>query len=173
MAQILFGFGGVKIQGTLYTASFSGGIGKITYTPIQLRDENVDHNVVSRLLGYRVTIDISELINIDPDDYLQYQYLASILSELVDSDSQKTVTIIPRNDTTITSDLEYTCILTSPFSPDDLHRVKTGQRVSLQFTSIEKHTSIPTTVSGTTEQIYWDGTDEYWDGTDKYIDGLG
>ena len=149
MAQILFGFGGVKIESTNYTATFSGGSGNITYSPIQLETENVDYNIVSRLLGYRVTIDISELINIDSDDYIQYQRLARILSDLVSSTTQRTVTITPRDDSTLTNSLEYECILTSSFSPEDLHRVKTGQRIALKFTCINKAVAIPRVVSDT------------------------
>lgn len=176
-AKILFGFGGVKffknIHGQDYTATFPGGHGKIIYTPIQLIHDTVDHGIASRLLGWRVTIDISELYNVDSDDYLEYQTLANMLSDLVDSTTQKTVTITPRDDSTITNDLTYECILTSSFSPSDIHRLKTGQNLALKFTCINKLTSIPTTVSDTTTNIYWDGTDEYWDGTDKYIDELG
>ena len=173
MAKILFGFGGVKFDDGASVATFSGGSGKITYTPIQIVKENIEYNIVSRLLGYRVTIKISELINIDSDDYIQYRNLADILSRLVDSDTQRTVTVTPRDDSTITNDLTYECILTSAFSPEDVHRVKTGQKLNLSFTCVNKKILIPTTVSDTTASIYWDGTDEYWDGTDNYYDGLG
>ena len=173
MAQILFGFGGVKFDDGVSVATFSGGSGNITYSPIQLEEENVNHNIVSRLLGYRVTIEISELINIDSDDYIQYRNLADILSRLVDSDTQRTVTVTPRDDSGLTNNLTYECILTSAFSPEDVHRVKTGQKLNLSFTCVNKQLFIPTTVSDTNEQDYWDGTDNYWDGTDNYIDGLG
>jgi len=153
MAQILFGFGGVELirapYTAPYTATFSGGVGKITYSPIQIVKENLNYNIVSRLFGYRVTIDISELINIDSDDHIQYQNLARILSGLVDSDEQKTVKITPRDDSTLTNNLEYECILTSSFSPEDLHRVKTGQRIALKFTCINKAVTIPRVVSDT------------------------
>ena len=180
MAQILFGFGGVSfdsnINGNRRTATFSGGSGKIVYTPIQTIVEDDDDNIDSRLRGYRVTIDISELINIDSDDYIQYQYLAQILSDLVDSDAQQYVTVTPRDDTTLTNSIEYNCILTGAFSPEDVHRVKTGQRLALSFTCINKHDTIPTVVSDTSNNTYVDddgGTNDYWDGTNQYIDDLG
>ena len=180
MAQILFGFGGVQfdsnINGNRRTATFAGGSGNITYTPIQIIKENMSYNILSRLKGYRVTIDITELINIDSDDYIQYQYLAQILSDLVDSDAQQYVTVTPRDDTTLTNSIEYNCILTGAFSPEDVHRVKTGQRLALSFTCINKHDTIPTVVSDTSNNTYVDddgGTNDYWDGTDQYIDELG
>jgi len=172
-AKILFGFGGVKFSAGTDTATFEGGNGTITYTPIQIIKENVNHNIISRLLGYRVTINTSDLYNIDSDDYEQYQHLARILSSLVNSTLQRTVTIYPRYDTTITNDLTYECILTSAFSPDDICRIKTGQVLNLSFSCIAMQDTIPTTVSNTTESIYWDGADEYWDGTDNYKNGLG
>ena len=149
MAQILFGFGGVKFDDGVSVATFSGGLGNITYSPIQLETENVEHNIVSRLLGYRVTIDVSELINIDSDDYIQYQRLTRILGGLVSSTSQRTVSITPRDDSTLTKSLKYECILTSAFSPEDVHRVKTGQRIALKFTCINKAVTIPRVVSDT------------------------
>ena len=173
MAQILWGFGGVKFDDAVTVATFSGAVGKITYIPIQSQFPNINDGISSRLRGYRVEIDVSELYNIDSDDYVQYQNLATILSGLVNSAGQGTVTITPRNDSTITNNITYTCILTSPFSPEDVHRVKTGQRVDLSFTCINKVTTIPTTVSDTAAQNYIDGTDTYIDGTDTYIDGLG
>ena len=58
MAQILFGFGGVEfdsnINGRRRTATFAGGTGKITYTPIQIQKENMSYNILSikGLQGY-------------------------------------------------------------------------------------------------------------------------
>jgi len=149
MAQILFGFGGVRFDDGQSVATFSGGSGLITYTPIQIKKENIDYNIISRLLGYRVTINTSELYNIDTTDYLQYQYLARILSGLVNSTTQRTVTIYPRDDDTITNDVSYECILTSDFSPQDIHRLKTGQNLSLSFTCTTMQDTIPTTISDT------------------------
>ena len=172
-AQILLGFGGCKFDDGVTVATFTGGSGIATYTPIQIIRENVDRDIVSRLLGYRVTLDCSELYNLISTDYLQYQNLATILSGLVNSAAQGKLTVTPRNDTGLDYNVEYECILTSAFSPKDIHRLKTGQVTGLQFTCINKVTNIPTLVSDTDTNNYWDGTDTYWDGTNTYIDDLG
>ena len=174
MAAILFGFGGCKFEKSGYTtATFSGGTGTPIYTPIQIMKENVGYDVISRLKGYRLTLEISALYNVDSDDYIQYQYLAQILTALVDSDTQQTLTLTPRDDSTITPPT-YECILTSPVTPADLHRIKIGQVMALSFTCITMQDTIPSIVSDTTAQDYWDGTDQYVDdGADQYIDNLG
>lgn len=174
-AKILFGFGGCKFDDGSIVATFDGGIGVITYTPIQITKESVDHNIISRLLGFRVTINTSELYNIDATDYIQYQRLAGMFSQMVSSTTQRTMTVTPRNDSTITNDISYECILTSKFSPSDIERLKTGQKLSLSFTCTTMQDSIPTIVSDTTADTYVDDSGDTYvdDSGDSYIDDKG
>ena len=173
MASILFGFGGVRFDDGVSVATFSGGKGIISFKPIQIIKETVEHNISSRLIGYMVTLKISELYNLETDDWSEYQSLIRILGGMVNSTTQRTVKIYPRDDSTITNDISYECILTSDFSPEDVHRVKTGQVVDLEFTAISKVITIPNIFSDSTATIYWNGTDQYYDGTDTYYDGQG
>ncbi len=165
------GFGGCKFEKDGITATFSGGVGKFTFTPIQKIYDTVNHDLSSRLKGYRLTFEISELINIDSDDYVQYQNLALILTAMINADEQETLVLTPRDDSSITP-LLYTCILTSNVSAQDLHRVNTGQKLNLKFSCIYMQSCIPATFGDTLTGDYWDGTDTYWDGTDTYIDDL-
>ena len=153
MAQIWLGFGGCKFSKDGITATFSGGVGIPDFIPYQTILPTVNHAIASRLYGFKLVLDIKELYNLSTTDYLQYQYLAQILTALVDSDTQQTVTVTPRNDSTITP-LTFECILTSSVTPADIHRVKTGQVMPLQFTCITMQTSIPTTV-GDMEDNNW------------------
>ena len=184
-AKIWLGFGCCKFEADYdpvsetyaYTATFTGGDGKIGFNPIQLVKTNINHNLVSRLLGYRVEIQTNELYNIADDDYEEYQKLAQILKYLVHTtgDSQKAVTITPRNDTGLDSNLDYKCILSGNVSPTDLHRCKTGQVMSLKWQCITMQTSIPEFVSDTTANNYADdlGFTYEDDSAVLYEDGLG
>lgn len=165
------GFGGCKFEKNGITATFTGGVGTPDYVPEQIIKKNIVPTVISRLKGFWLILDIKELYNFADTDYLQYQYLAQIITALIDDDIQQTVTVTPRDDSTITP-LSYECILTSNITPIDLHRIKMGQVQALQFTCITLQTSIPTTVGDTTTSDYWDGTNTYWDGSDTYIDDL-
>jgi len=172
MAKILWGFGGVVFTDGVTTATFSGGIGTIDYRPIQPMFQTVNDGMASRLRGFHAYLSLQELYNVDSDDYIQYQNLATIISGMVSSTEQKTITITPRNDSTIEGSLTYTCILLSSIKPADLHRVKTGQRMGLEFMDIRKLTSIPTTVSDTDVDTYVDDSGDTYvdDSGDSYVD---
>ena len=173
MAQILFGFGGCIISDGVNIATFTGGEGTIEYIPYQKRVRAVNGNWINKLKGYDVKITCNKLYNIDSDDYVQYQKLARALSGNFVGTNQ-TLTITPRNDSTITDSLSYECYLDSSFKPEDVHRVKTGQVSGLTFMCSTLKNGIPTLISDTTEQDYWNGTDLYVDdGADQYIDDLG
>ena len=176
MAKILFGFGGIKLTDGTYTAEFSGASGILEFVPIQIVKENINYNIISRLLGFRLNIYLNEIYNVDDDDYVQYQYLIQIINSLVNSNGQNTITITPRNDSTITNVLSYECILASNVKPEDLHRFKLGQKINLKFQCINKINEIPYNVlSDTTANTYIDDVaDTYVDENgDIYIDEQG
>ena len=179
MAKILFGFGGVRFyqwyenEDDKY-ALFEGATGTLIYKPIQIMKENINRDIVSRLLGYHLEIEISDLFNIEDADWEQYNYLVRILNGMVSSTSQRKVTIFPRLDDTIENDVSFLCILTSDFAPEDLHKLKIGQKINLKFSAVEKQPTIPQQFSDITAGEYWDGTDLYEDeNNNTYIDGLG
>ena len=172
MAQILFGFGGCIISDGVNIATFTGGEGTIEYIPYQKRVRAVNGNWINKLKGYDVKITCNKLYNIDSDDYVQYQKLAHALSGNFVGTNQ-TLTVTPRNDSTIDNSLSYECYLDSSFKPEDLHRIKLGQVAGLTFTCSTLKIGIPAVFSDSTAGIYWDGTDQYYDGTDVYYNGLG
>ena len=170
MAQILFGFGGCKFAKDGITATFSGGKGVFEFIPYQFRRRVVNSGWTNYLKGYDGKAECTYLYNLAADDYLQYQYLVDILNLMIGTN--ETMTVTPRYDTGINY-ISYECFLDSSFKPDDIHRVKVGQVAGLSFTVKDMVTSIPRTVSETTEQDYWDGTDLYVDdNADQYIDDL-
>ena len=182
-AKIWLGFGGCKFEadwnGTSYnyTATFSGADGQVGFAPIQRIRTNKKFNLRSRLFGFRAEIQTNEIYNIADDDNLEYTKLAQILTYLVHtaSDSQKTVTITPRYDTDLTTNLNYECILSSSVMASDISRCKTGQVMGLKWSVIAKQDNIPTFISDTEGNNYADDSSNRYvdDSGNYYVDGLG
>jgi len=160
-ARILLNFGGCKFEKDGVTATFSGGKGIFEFSPIQFRRRKANGGWANKLKGYDVKSSCTELYNIESTDYEQYQALANILTALIGVD--ETVTVTPRFDG-IEETNSYECFLDSSFKPEDLHRVKIGQVVGLNFIAKDMSIQIPTNISDV-ETKNWvfetsDGTQE-------------
>jgi hypothetical protein len=178
-AKIWKGWGGVRFVTDDTDVTFSGASGNTIDKPIKIFKENDSYNIIPRIIGTRMTVITSNLFNVADSDYTKYVDLAEILTYLIFQDEDianeliRTVTIYPRYDSTLTTNLSYICTLKSDISASDISLCKTGQVMDLEWIVLSKQSRITTFISDTEEHSYWDGTTEYWDGTTEYGDGLG
>jgi hypothetical protein len=174
-AKIWLGFGGCKFEANGIEATFSGASGKVGFDPDQKIVKNVNRNYRSKLNGYDVDVETNEMYNVTDTDYLEYVELSKILTYLVNtsSNSQKYVTITPRYDTGLTTNLTYNCILKSKVKPGDISRCKTGQVLGLKW--LENKQSIPDFTSDSEAGYLVDesGNNCVDESANKVIDGLG
>ena len=174
MTKIWLGWGGVKFVAGGYTAEFTTSRQKITIKPIIFKKRNINHKLISRTYGYTMTIDVSDMLNLDDNDYIQYQNLMNILSLQNYDVGDQTIYIYPNYDSSLDNNLYYECILVSEITPKDIANLKLGQTLSLKFEVVSKLDTIPTFVSDTEANKYYDGTDEYTDESgNNYIDNGG
>ena len=166
--KTVWGFGGVRfVYGTI-DVEFSGAHGDIIFKPIIETLINDEDSIVTRLHGYNVEIETSGIYNLTTDSYGDYIDFIDILSQLISSDSQNTVLVYPKYNSSY-SNLSYSCILDSDVSLKDIARVEAGQVLNLKWKAVSKVESIPSLIH-TDALTYWDGTDTYWDGADTYVD---
>ena len=133
----ILGYGGVKIIGEGGDASFYGQSVdnstaelKITYKPEFIKATNINRKIVSKFLGFRISINI-DLINICQNDYIEFRYLWDLLSTENCGDDNISLQLNTTDGTDgITID---GVILSSSVSIDQLHRLEIGQSVKLKF----------------------------------------
>lgn len=165
----VWGFGGVRFVYGQTDVEFTGAHGDIFFIPIQETIKNDDDDIISRLHGYNVEIETMYLYNLATDDYQKYQDLADILTQMVSSDAQNTVTIYPKYNDSY-GNLSYECILDSDINLKDIARVEAGQVINLKWKAISKETDIPSLLHTSAETIT-DGSDAITDGTNDITDG--
>ena len=180
-AKIWKGWGGCRFVANGITADFPGGVGNTIDKPIKIYKENDSYNLIPRIIGSRLTVTTKELYNIADNDYEKYENLAQILTYLFFQQGDiatgliRTVTIYPRYDSTLGTNLNYECTLNSNITASDIARCKTGQVMDLEWIVLAKQDNIPTFISDTEGNNYADDSSNRYvdDSGNYYVDGLG
>ncbi len=107
-------FGGVQVAlfdnrlGRYFPATFPSATGTISFTPqYRYEETNLDGEIVRKFMGYRVTINLSNIINVGTkptgtpeevavDDYRQFRGLINILNNAGQSPYFGDISIIPK-----------------------------------------------------------------------------
>lgn len=158
--NIIWGFGGVKFETDDYTATFDGARGNLIWQLVRRKYTNINDNIRTINVGWRLRIKVSNIYATSSSEFEQLQNLMLILNK------GKNITIYPRNDDTITTNISYDCTLDSSVNLDDIHATKIGQKIELEFFDPNIYESIQDldVCSGVVETVYVDDSD------DTYID---
>jgi hypothetical protein len=146
----LWGFGGVKLTCGGYTAEFTNATGTMRFQPEEIVNTTLNGKIVKSFLGYRVLASM-EAHNICATDYVQFQNLVDVLNAHFYGGTD--IVVYPYYSTT-DDNLSYNMQCTSDINPEQIARVKAGQKISLSFQSTERVEWLPILTS---DPIY-----RYW-----------
>jgi len=152
--ELLWGFGGVKIESLISsaTASLSGGHGTLIFTPDIIEKENLDRDLRFNVRGYEVGCEIL-LENVNDGDSDELASLMGIIGE--QSGSYVGIRVHPRYNVTNTTPIYYDMYLDSDVSFEDLsEKVFSGQKIELNFISKKLVGNIPNYIK-TVQEDYW------------------
>jgi len=173
-------FGGVKfywdLPGSGWTsaavdfygsdANHSVADGVFKYVPQYLQDTNVDHDIVSKFLGYRAELTI-ELLNIKANDGSAIANFFAALNVYYDTyELGAKVNVDTTGDGGVWVE---NLMLTSDISMININRLEIGQRLTLKFVAKELTQSIPTITSNSTQYDLIFNTDDALFNTDNAV----
>jgi len=139
----IWGYGSVKFVTDSHSVEFPTGIGQITYKKISIKVENINRDIIEKVLGYRVMISV-ELTNLLEDDYLLFSDLLTILN------SGEEITIYPQGEGIFVTDV----MLDSDVTFNQLHLLEIGQTIKLKFTNKDLVTSLNQYIGGLTSDNF-------------------
>lgn len=139
----LWGFGGVKLTCGGYTATFTNATGTMRFQPEEIVNTTLNGKIVKSFLGYRVLASM-EAHNICATDYVQFQNLVDVLNAHFYGGTD--IVVYPYYSTT-DDNLSYNMQCTSEINPEQIARVKAGQKISLSFQSTERTEWLPSLTS--------------------------
>ena len=135
----LWGFGGVKLTCGGYTAEFINATGTMRFQPEEIVNTTLNGKIVKSFLGYRVLASM-EAHNICATDYVQFQNLVDVLNSHFYGGTD--IVVYPYYSST-DDNLYYNMQCTSDINPEQIARVKAGQKISLSFQSTERTEWLP------------------------------
>lgn len=144
-------FGGVSISvGQESALIFNNALSKLHYERIYsppLNTENIDRELVGRLIGFRAVIKC-KIFNVDSDDYVNIVRLFSDINRTIAFYGNCPFRVMPRYNSTDPDNIDEECKLASSIEMQDVANFDCGQTLDLEFIGTNISRTIPTTFDG-------------------------
>ena len=143
MAIHLFGFGGVRLTGAGIDCVLPYATGSMSFEPVNIVNTTINNVQRYTFMGYRVRIGIEAVNTTEGNDFDEFLKLVAIFNAM---NSDIPITVYPYYDAT-KDNLSYICRSNSTFNPEQIDRVQVGQRINLEFESVELINWLPSLTS--------------------------
>ena len=150
MAIHLFGFGGVRLVCAGVDCVLPNATGTLAFEPINLINTTINYAQDYKFIGYRVRISLEAYNTCTANDYVEWAKLVAIFNAM---NSDQPLTVYPYY-TAGDDNLSYVVRSNSTFYPEQIARTQAGQKISLEFESIDLVTWLPSLSSSQTTR-YW------------------